>query len=161
MARAKALPAPQARLPNDGELFFKLVRVVNITARPFVEKLARKHRLSLNEWRVMIVLASHPGCAAHQIVDATGLDKMSVSRAIAALERHGRISKRADPHDARRALLELNRPGWRLYENLGSAGRARELELFARFDDASKLELEALVDRLIDAIQAADAAHAP
>jgi DNA-binding MarR family transcriptional regulator len=109
----------------------------------------------------MIVLASHPGCAAHQVVDATGLDKMSVSRAIAALERHGRISKQADPQDARRSLLELNRTGRRLYEALGSEGRARELELFARFDDASKLELEGLVDRLIDAIQAADAAHAP
>ena len=61
-----------ARLPYDGELFFKLVRVVNLTARPFVETLARRHRLSLNEWRVMIVLASHPGSAPALSLAAAG-----------------------------------------------------------------------------------------
>ena len=45
-------------------IFFKLVRVVNLTARPFVESIGKAHRLTLNEWRVMLVLAAHPGVAA-------------------------------------------------------------------------------------------------
>ncbi len=145
-------------LPNDSALYFKLVRVVNLTARPFVEKLALQHRLSLNEWRVMIVLASHPGCAGHEIAQTTGLDKMSVSRAIAALDRHGRVAKRADTRDARRTLLELNRDGRRLFEAIGASGRQRELQLFAGFDATSKEHLERLVDRLLGALEAADAA---
>ena len=60
-----------AALPVDSSLFFKLVRVVNLTARPFVETLARTHQLSLNEWRVMVVLASHPGVAASDVVLGT------------------------------------------------------------------------------------------
>jgi len=147
-------------LPNDSALYFKLVRVVNLTARPFVETLALKHRLSLNEWRVMIVLASHPGRAAHEIAQATGLDKMSVSRAIAGLTRHGRITKRADTLDARRTLLELNREGRRLFEAVGASGHERELQLFAGFDAASKAHLERLVDHLLGALEAADAADA-
>lgn len=147
-----------ARLPHDGELFFKLVRVVNLTARPFVETLARQHRLSLNEWRVMIVLGSHPGSAAHEIADAIGLDKMSVSRAIAGLERQGRVVKRADPGDARRVLLELAPAGRRLYEAVGAAGRLREIQLFAGLDAADKAQLERLVDRLVTAIDAPPAA---
>ena len=147
-------------LPSDGDLFFKLVRVVNLTARPFVETLARKHRLSLNEWRAIVVLASHPGSAAHEIVQATGLDKMSVSRAIAALDRHGRILKRADPRDARRTLLELSAAGRRLYEVIGAGGSAREVQLFARLDAASKAQLSLLVDALLESLAASDAAPA-
>ena len=140
-------------LPSDGDLFFKLVRVVNLTARPFVETLARKHRLSLNEWRAIVVLASHPGSAAHEIVQATGLDKMSVSRAIAALDRHGRISRRPDPDDARRTLLELNAAGRRMYEAIGTSGREREAQLFAGLGAADKAQLERLIDRLVAAVE--------
>ena len=87
-------PASGPRLLADDSLFFKLVRVVNLTARPFVETLSRQHQLSLNEWRVMVVLASHPGVAAHEVAEITGLDKMSVSRALAALERRRRVQRR-------------------------------------------------------------------
>ena len=142
-----------ARLPYDGELFFKLVRVVNLTARPFVETLARRHKLSLNEWRVMIVLASHPGSAAHEIADVTGLDKMSVSRAIAALGRHDRISRRPDPQDARRTLVELNAACRRIYQSIGISGREREAQLFAGIGADDKAELERLIDRLVAAVE--------
>jgi len=64
--------ASPPRLPLDRSLFSKLVRVVNLTARPFVETLLRSHQLSLNEWRVMVVLASHPGVVAREIADSTG-----------------------------------------------------------------------------------------
>jgi DNA-binding MarR family transcriptional regulator len=150
-----------APLPYDRELFFKLVRVVNLTARPFVETLARQHRLSLNEWRTMIVLASQPGVAAHEVVDLTGLDKMSVSRAVAALARHGRIVKRDDPRDARRERLELSAAGRRLYEQIGVGGRAREQQLFGGLDAADRAYFEAIVDRLIAALQTHGAAPAP
>lgn len=129
------------------------MRVVNLTARPFVETLARRHKLSLNEWRVMIVLASHPGSAAHEIADVTGLDKMSVSRAIAALGRHDRISRRPDPQDARRTLLELNAAGRRIYQAIGISGREREAQLFAGIGADDKAELERLIDRLVAAVE--------
>lgn len=154
MARRPAAAAGVPPLPHDRELFFKLVRVVNLTGQPFVETLARRHRLSLNEWRTMIVLASEPGVAAHEIVEITGLDKMSVSRAVAALARQGRIVKRDDPQDARRARLELSAAGRRLYEQIGVFGRAREQQLFGGLDAAERVQLEALVDRLLAAIQA-------
>ena len=77
-------------------LFFKLVRVVNLTARPFHEKVGREHHLTLNEWRVMVVLGGEPGLNATQIADFTGLDKMAVSRALAGLKRHKRVQRLGD-----------------------------------------------------------------
>lgn len=151
-------PQPAAgvgvRLPHDSGLFFKLVRIVNVMSRPFVETLSRQHRISLNEWRVMVVIASHPGCAAHQVARATGLDKMSVSRAIAALDRHRRLARRPDPHDARRTLLSLNAAGARLFRTIGVAGKARESTLLAGLDGSAQARLAQLLDRMIAAIEA-------
>ena len=141
-------------LPIDSSLFFKLVRVVNLTARPFLETLSRAHRLSLNEWRAMVVLASHPGSAASEIADYTGLDKMSVSRAVAELERHGRISKAPDPADARRTLLTLNAAGMRLFQTLGPLATAREAQIFSGIDAADLERVGATLDRLITALAA-------
>ena len=101
-----------ALLAMDDSIFFKLVRVVNLTARPFVESIGRAHHLTLNEWRVMLVLASHPGSAAQEVVAHTGLDKMTVSRALSGLQRRGRLVRREDAADKRRALLTLSSAGF-------------------------------------------------
>ena len=147
-------------LPLDSSLLFKLVRVVNLTARPFVETLARTHQISLNEWRAMVVLVSHPGCAAHEVAEFTGLDKMSVSRAIAALQRHARIRKAADPQDARRTCLWLNAAGQNVFRAIGKQASMREAQLFQGFSAADRQLLGASIDRLIGALHAAATAAA-
>lgn len=151
-------PARRAALPIDSSLFFKLVRVVNLTARPFVETLSKTHALSLNEWRVMVVLASHPGVAARDLADMTGLDKMSISRAIAALSRHQRLRKRTDALDARRTLLWLNAAGMRLFETLGALATARESQLFAGLDRDDFDQMGRTIDKLIRALSEAEQA---
>ena len=145
-------------LPLDSSLFFKLVRVVNLTARPFVETLAHTHQLSLNEWRVMVVLASHPGIAARDLALATGLDKMSISRAIAALFRHGRLTKKADEQDGRRTLLWLNAAGTRVFKTIGERAKAREAQLFGGVDAEELQRLETVVDKLLNALSEAEQA---
>ncbi len=145
-------PAVGGGLPTDRSLFFQLVRVVNLTARPFVETLSRRHHLSLNAWRVMVVLASHPGVAAREVVDHTGLDKMSVSRAIATLLRDGRVRREADPADARRARLWLTDAGQALYRTIGEGGRQREQQLFAGISDGERRQMQATVEKMIAAL---------
>lgn len=156
--RRNAAPAP--RLPFDSSLFFKLVRVVNLTARPFVETLSRDHQLTLNEWRAMVVLASHPGVAAREVADFTGLDKMSVSRALAALQRHGRLRREADPADARRTRLWLNARGQALFEAIGSHAATREVQLFGHLPKAELKRLDATIDKLIAALNKSEAEEA-
>jgi DNA-binding MarR family transcriptional regulator len=144
-------------LPLDSSLFFKLVRVVNLTARPFVETLARTHQLSLNEWRVMVVLASRPGVAASDLAASTGLDKMSISRAVAALSRHGRICKKVDAQDGRRTLLRLNAAGERVFRTIGERAKQREVQLFGGIDAAELQRLDRLMDQLLAALSEGDA----
>ena len=53
----------------EDSVFFKLVRVVNLTARPFQQRVGRQHQLTLNEWRTMAVLGAQPGLTATQLCE--------------------------------------------------------------------------------------------
>ena len=150
----------RATLPVDDSIFFKLVRVVNLTARPFSESIGKAHHLSLNEWRILLVLANHPRVVASEVATLTGLDKMTVSRAIAALERRGRVVRKVDAADRRRMLLRLSAAGERLYERIGVPAKARERSLFRGIGDADQARLGRLLDRLIDNLLTADRGQA-
>ena len=150
----------RATLPVDDSIFFKLVRVVNLTARPFSESIGKAHHLSLNEWRILLVLANHPRVVASEGAALTGLDKMTVSRAIAALERRGRVVRKVDAADRRRMLLRLSAAGERLYERIGVPAKARERSLFRGIGDADQARLGRLLDRLIDNLLTADRGQA-
>jgi DNA-binding MarR family transcriptional regulator len=156
MAAGRKNSGPGSALPIDSSLFFKLTRVVNLTARPFVETLSRTHHLTLNEWRTMVVLASHPGVAARDVAEATGLDKMSVSRALASLERQGRLQREPDPADARSARLALSADGQALYRTIGTLAAVREAQLFSGISAAEQATMGATIDRLIAALSASE-----
>lgn len=135
-------------------LFFKLVRVVNLTARPFQQRVGRAHQLTLNEWRAMAVLAAHPGSTGAQVAELTGLDKMSVSRAVAGLKRRKRVQGHDDPTDQRCQRLYLTTAGKTLVTIVGAEATLREAELFAEVDADERARLEATLDRLIASITA-------
>jgi DNA-binding MarR family transcriptional regulator len=141
MAREKAEVA-------DSSVFFKLIRLVNLTARPFHDSVGKQYHLTLIEWRVMVVLASHPGAAATEVVSYTGLDKMSVSRALASLLRAGRIIRRPDALDARRLHVHLNKKGRALFESISETAVVREAQLFAGISATDLKRFEATVEKL-------------
>jgi DNA-binding MarR family transcriptional regulator len=154
MSVATSPSVDDARLPLDSSLFFKLVRIVNLTARPFHEGVGKEHALSINEWRVMVVLASHAGLAASEVAEHCGLDKMSVSRAISALTRTRRIRKAPDAQDKRRTLLFLSPLGRKLYTRIGAKAVQREAELFEGMGTAQVQQFDALLDKLLASLKA-------
>lgn len=157
MRRTSVPTATAASDLLDESLFFKLVRVVNLTARPFNEGIGRRHELSLSDWRVMMVLGSHPGTTASEVCQRTGMDKMSVSRAIAALARHRRVLRKPDPADGRRTRVWLSSAGQRLFDELSASARTRERQVFGGVAAQEQARLSETLDRLIDALVAADA----
>ncbi|MDM0000063.1 MarR family winged helix-turn-helix transcriptional regulator [Variovorax sp. J22P240] len=136
----------------EDSVFFKLVRVVNLTARPFQQRVGRQHQLTLNEWRAMAVLGARPGLTATQVADLTGLDKMAVSRALAGLQRHKRLHRHEDPTDLRRSRLYLSSIGKALYATASSQAREREAELFAGVDTEELRRMNATLDKLIASV---------
>ncbi len=160
----RARPAAAGRddgPPHDRTLLFAMVRLVNLTARPFQEGIGRRHRLGLSEWRVLAVLHGHPGSAASEIAQRTGLDKMSVSRALASLEAAGRVVRRPDPDDGRRALATLTPAGRALYRDLRGPARERERAVTGALSAAERRQLMALVHRMTESVLETDGAGAP
>ncbi|RYF62160.1 MAG: MarR family transcriptional regulator [Comamonadaceae bacterium] len=126
-----------------------MVRVVNLTARPFQQRVGRQHQLTLNEWRAMSVLGAHPGFTATQVAEQTGLDKMSVSRALSGLKRARRLQAHDDPTDQRRSRLYLTAAGKDLFGTVQALGLQREAELFAGVDAEELARMSATLDKLI------------
>jgi DNA-binding MarR family transcriptional regulator len=147
----------RAEPAHDRTLLFAMVRLVNLAARPFQEGIGRSHRLGLSEWRALAVLSSHPGSTATEIAQRTGLDKMTVSRALASLEQAGRVARRPDRSDGRRALATLTPAGRRLFEALRGEARAREAVVTGMLSEPERQRLLAIVGRMTDALLAADA----
>jgi DNA-binding MarR family transcriptional regulator len=135
-----------------------MVRLVNLAARPFQEGIGRRHRLGLSEWRTLAVLHAHPGSAAVDIAHRTGLDKMSVSRALASLERAGRLVRRVDPSDGRRALATLTPAGRALFRALRGSAREREEAVTGSLTAAQKRQLAAALERMTRSVLEADGA---
>lgn len=135
----------------DRSLFFKLLLLVNITAKPFSALYERRYRISLTEWRVMFSVAQRPGIQATELSELLGLDKMTVSRAVQSLERRRRIVRTPDEKDRRRQRLTLSKAGSDLYDIISPAGRAREELLMSSLGAEQKVALATLLDRLVDA----------
>lgn len=136
-------------LPIEQSLFFRMVLVVNLTARPFARIWGRKYKLNLTEWRVMITLASCPGASANDIARLSGLDKMTVSRSLASMIRHGYVDRRNSREDRRRSILALTARGRRVFATIAPSGADRERALFADFSSAERARFGRLLDGIV------------
>jgi DNA-binding MarR family transcriptional regulator len=126
-----------------------LLVLANLTARPFNERFGRRLRLTLSEWRVLLVVADRPGITAQDLADYLGLDKMSVSRAVRGLLARGRVARRASAEDRRRLHLSLTTAGWRVYREIADSGLARERAVFGTLAQAERKAFFAALARLV------------
>jgi len=136
--------------------FFQLLVLANLTARPFQERFGRRLRLTLSEWRVLVVVADRPGTTAQDLADYIGLDKMSVSRAVRGLVARGRLKREASAEDRRRLNLELTEKGWQVYDAIAASGLARERAVFAGLDARVRKDFFAQLAHLVARTRALD-----
>ena len=96
--------------------------------------------------------------ASHELAELTGVNVMSVSRAVATLERHGRIEVALDPRNRRRKWLRLTEEGQRLFEIMRPQSEKVAEYLFSELESAEVAQLETILARLIATLEAKDAA---
>jgi DNA-binding MarR family transcriptional regulator len=105
--------------------------------------------LSIPEWRVMAVLAATPGLSAAEVTARTAMDKVAVSRAVAALQSAGRLHRTTAPADRRRTHLELTRSGMRVYGQVVPMALQYERHLVAPLTRRDLATLDRLVRVLL------------
>lgn len=151
MASAKRKPTPADLLVLEEFLPYRLSILSNRVSRAIAKRYAKTFDLTIPEWRVIAVLGRKPGLTAKDIAEATEMDKVAVSRAVARLVRAGRIATRPDAGDARRQLLALTREGEAVHARIAPIALASEERLLSALAPRERAQLNMLVDRLLQA----------
>jgi DNA-binding MarR family transcriptional regulator len=149
MASAKRKPTPADLLVLEDFLPYRLSILSNRISRAIAARYAKTFDLTIPEWRIIAVLGRRPGLTAKEIAEATEMDKVAVSRAVARLVSAKRIQTRADVEDARRQILQLTAQGESVHARIAPIALATEEKLLRALDARERRELDALLDRLL------------
>ena len=162
MARARAAagrsagPRPGIAALSRDSVWYRLMKLTNLINRPFFSRYAERYRLTINDARVLVTLASELEAAAHELCDAAGIHPMNVSRSVARLRRQDRIIERSDPCNRRRKILTPTPEGRELAATLRPHVKAISEFLCASLTTSEAEFLGRLLRRLIDRLQAVD-----
>jgi DNA-binding MarR family transcriptional regulator len=137
-------------------MLHQLLKLTNRLMAPFSTHLAHRYRISLNEFRLLMTIGALERTASHELAELTGVNVMSVSRAVATLQRHGRIEVVRDPANRRRKWLSLTEEGQRLYEIMHPQSEKVADYLFSNLDQAEVGQLQSTLGRLIETLEAKD-----
>jgi DNA-binding MarR family transcriptional regulator len=121
-----------------------MLRISNEIAQSY----ERRFRLTVPEWRVMAVLGRFGPLSANGVGEKTQMDKVRVSRAVARLVRAGRVSRRVDRADRRRAVLALTPAGRAIHREIVPHARRVEARLLAGLTPAERAALDHLIGKL-------------
>ena len=111
----------------------------------------REFGLSIWQWRVMTVTGDRPGISATEIGQLTAMDKVAVSRAIAAMIQMGYLERKTSETDGRRSQLFLTPAGRDVYELIVPMALGAEQELASSLTEEEQKQLERLMGKLADA----------
>src|ERR1044072_9258798 len=95
------------RLILERFLPYRLSILSNRVSRAIAARYARAFNLTIPEWRIIAVLGRRPPLTAKEVAEATEMDKVAVSRAVARLVSARRVAATDDRRDARGELLLL------------------------------------------------------
>lgn len=137
-------------------MLHQLLKLTNRLMAPFSTHLSHRYRISLNEFRMLMTIGALGRTASHELAELTGVNVMSVSRAVATLERHGRIEIKPDPANRRRKWLSLTAEGERLYAAMSPQSELVADYLFSELSEKEVDQLSGIVSRLIDTLEAKD-----
>ncbi|MBC2873666.1 MULTISPECIES: MarR family winged helix-turn-helix transcriptional regulator [Streptomyces] len=98
---------------------------------------ARLHpELSLVSYTLLAHLQDQRGCRATDLATHYLLDKSTVSRQVAGLERLGLVERRADPDDQRVQVLHLTDRGTEVLDQVAASRRTAFENRLADWDEA-------------------------
>ncbi len=111
-----------------------------------------EYGLSTPEWRVLVHVARREKMSVREIHDSVYLEKPSVSRAVAKLEKAGLLAKTTCDKDHRLVEIEVTDAGLDLFHGIVPEALAFEAALVSAFSDAERHQLHNLMERLHDVL---------
>ncbi len=135
-------------LSLDRFLPYRLSVASNAVSSRISEAYRKRFGLKIPEWRLIAILAERERMTPLDIGAAGELDKITVSRAAAALIARGLVNQSKNPGDGRSHFLLLTREGRALYSEIAPLALAMEAELLSGFSVSERQMLETLLHRI-------------
>ena len=128
---------------------FKLLVAASLLARPFMETVGPERDLTLPEWRALVVLHAKGALTNIQVSEWTGLDPMTISRALDRLHGNGRLDRVRDPEDGRRVINRMTNLGRATYRSVVKLARKRQESMVSELNVRDVQTLERTLDVII------------
>ena len=132
--------------------------LLSITSNAVSDRIAREYQtrfgLKIPEWRVLAMLGQGKPMTQRELVTATVMDKVTVSRATAALVERRLVERSPSRNDGRSHHLALTQEGVGLYEMIAPAALAMEQQILAGLNEQERAQLTSILAKLRDAVSA-------
>lgn len=132
----------------DQFLPYRLSITSNLVSARIADAYEALFGLKIPEWRIIAVTAENKGITQLEIGERTRMDKVTVSRAAAALTARKLIDRRTNPADKRSQWLVLSAAGQSLYKAIAPKALELESQLFAGFNAGELASLTAMLKRI-------------
>ncbi|MFN3591808.1 MAG: MarR family winged helix-turn-helix transcriptional regulator [Thermaurantiacus sp.] len=132
----------------DQFLPYRLSVASNAVSQRIAAAYRSRFGLKIPEWRVLAVVAERGGANQAELVVATAMDKMTVSRAVTGLSVRGLIAREGPAVDRRTHRLRLTAAGEALHAEIAPLALALEAELLAALAPSEQRQLMDLLQRL-------------
>jgi len=127
---------------------YRLSVASNEVSRLIAASYERRFGLKIPEWRVIAVLAEFEAHTQAEIVAKTAMDKVTVSRAVAALAARGLVRRAIKVDDGRSQVVALTRAGEKLFADVAPLARDYEARLLEDFSPKEISALKLLLQRI-------------
>jgi len=113
-----AATGEHAPLQLENFLPYQLNVVTSLVSLALSRVYARRYRIGVPEWRVLVTLGQFRTMTGKAIGAHTHMHKTKVSRAVALLEKRKLVVRRMNREDMREAFVSLTAAGRAMYEEL-------------------------------------------
>lgn len=131
--------------PSDVYISYLVYDVAKTFRRRF-EEVAKRHDLTLAQWRVLRALSQENGLSQVALAGATDADPMTMSGILDRMEKRNLVRREQAPNDSRAKIVRLTDEGEALFDT----ARALGTELYdSAVAGMSSAQLQAVTEGLI------------
>ena len=133
----------------EGFLPYLLNQAAEATSKSFHDTYKAAYGMTRTQWRVLANLGKFGSMTARDICTISHIEKTKVSRAVAALEADGLLSRSISPQDRRAEILCLTERGRVVFADLGQRAIDYDRSLRAKIGPEIAAQLDDLLRRII------------
>ena len=127
---------------------FRLLRIAAKLTQGFIQSYTAKFGIGLPEWRTLGMLGKFGPLPSIRIAELAEMDRASISRTVAWLEKQDMVRRLDDPGHQRRKIVAMTGAGKRLHDRICAHAQQRQKQIIASLSDIERSVLDQLLGKM-------------